>query len=758
MPRGGTLPDRLDERAALRAVVLAGVAIILLPFLAAAFPVLTADGSSQALRLRAMMEVGHVGGLTAMFCVAWYAPRGAYRLRPTLVACLCIPVALFAMSHLAAAPGMFENVGADGVSRYFGHLSRLAQPLPLYALALSPESRDVSGTRRWALLAAGTALAAALVWRGFGLPPQAFAAPSAGAALMPLATIGLCLILVPAGSSRLAAPEGRQARNAAVCAALAEACMLAGASAGDSSLVDLAGHVLGLAAVAAAFVAIYGDAVHFPYRLIEQARADALLAKERGETILRSIADGVVVVNHDLGVELTNPVAACLLGTDTPTHANIVDVLRTASPAGAPAILADLEECLRTNRSCVAREYTQLDTRGGLSSIVEHVVSPLRDGTGTQLGAVLVLHDVTTRHAMEQLLVGREEQFRTLAANSPDIIARYGPDCRCMYVNARYETLTGLPGAGLRGRTPIEAVPLPALQAQTLQNMIAGVIADKAPSDLELSWQRQDGAAVSFSVRAVPEFDDAGRVVSVLTVARDITALKRAERQLFESRALLRRLLTRREEAREQERKRIARDLHEELGQLLMALRIQISTLVLAHGDALPPLRSSAELMLAVIDRILVGMRSVVSTLRPTTLDAGIAVGLEWLVDDFRSRTGIDARVQVPEGKPALDDPAATAVFRIVQEALANVARHAGAGRVDVLLKRQQDHWLVKVRDDGKGFDTARVDHKGTGLHDMRERAMLLGGELRVSSAPNGGTLVSVRFPAGPASTPPHTR
>jgi signal transduction histidine kinase len=131
----------------------------------------------------------------------------------------------------------------------------------------------------------------------------------------------------------------------------------------------------------------------------------------------------------------------------------------------------------------------------------------------------------------------------------------------------------------------------------------------------------------------------------------------------------------------------------------------------------------------------------------------GIVSALEWLVEEFTGRSGTPCSLRV-DGQMALDDKRATEVFRIVQESLTNISRHALASAVHIVLDRFDDHYLLEVRDNGRGFDPAKRKLKSFGLIGLRERALVLGGEARVTSAPGQGTVVKVSFPISIAMDP----
>lgn len=232
-------------------------------------------------------------------------------------------------------------------------------------------------------------------------------------------------------------------------------------------------------------------------------------------------------------------------------------------------------------------------------------------------------------------------------------------------------------------------------------------------------------------------------------ILRDVTERVRAEEALRRSKDELHEMAVAAATAREQEKTRIARELHDELGQSLAALKMDFSWLR-EHGHSGNPSYSPK---VRSMEKILAGMvastRRISSDLRPLMLDdLGLVPAAEWLVENFREHHGIGCVLAVDPPGFDLDDPHATAVYRILQESLTNIAKHAGASSVDISLACADGHVIVRVRDDGRGFDTAdRRKHGSFGLLGLRERAYLVDGRVAVDSAPGRGTTIEVRIP-----------
>jgi PAS domain S-box-containing protein len=388
-------------------------------------------------------------------------------------------------------------------------------------------------------------------------------------------------------------------------------------------------------------------------------------------------------------------------------------------------------------------------TKSGRLFSVELVANYFEyDGKGYNL---TLARDISEAKATEAALRDSERKFRTLAENSPDLIIRYDRDYRRVYVNPAYTTLFRMPAEQALVQEPGEGW-FGDIGVEAYQDMLRSVMATGARAESFLSWQQPGSAPKHYVFHAVPEYDADGTVLRVLTIGRDITALKEAERNLRESRSQLRELAARQHTAREEERKHIARELHDELGQFLTALRMSVSLLRVRFGQDNPALTEHAKGMTQLVDRNIQVVRNVAASLRPVALDMGIQAALEWLVDEFGRHAGIASALLVVDEHIVLDDYSQTAIFRIVQESLTNVARHAAASQVTVTLDSSDEYCQVTVQDDGVGFDPGEVGKSSLGLVGMRERVLMVGGEIDIDSVRGRGTTVVVRVPLGTPS------
>jgi signal transduction histidine kinase len=229
----------------------------------------------------------------------------------------------------------------------------------------------------------------------------------------------------------------------------------------------------------------------------------------------------------------------------------------------------------------------------------------------------------------------------------------------------------------------------------------------------------------------------------------EIAGRQRVEDELRRSRQELRDLASHLQSIREQERTDIAREIHDELGQALTALKMDVHWVGQRVGDARPPVDAKIRAMAKTIDATVQAVRRISSQLRPKLLDdLGLSAALEWEAREFEQRAGVPCAIRSEPDDIVLDPARSTALFRIFQETLTNVARHAGASRVDVVLRNFAGTVEMTVSDDGKGIGPEQVsDGRSLGIVGMRERVRPLGGELEITGRPGRGTTVRVAIP-----------
>jgi two-component system, NarL family, sensor histidine kinase UhpB len=261
------------------------------------------------------------------------------------------------------------------------------------------------------------------------------------------------------------------------------------------------------------------------------------------------------------------------------------------------------------------------------------------------------------------------------------------------------------------------------------------------------------------NLRATPHtLADAPGSVQWEGIMTNITASKQEQAEVVRSRARLAELTAHIEQVKEQERTRIAREIHDDLGGNLTAIKMALAMLSRRLPPEQPQLAEKAAYVDALVDRTIDAVHRITLDLRPTMLDFGLIAALEWQIREFEQQIGISCAFSsnVKEIDLGLDQ--ATALFRIFQEALTNIAKHAQASRVVVRLQHQGQLLSLAITDNGRGIAPAdRAKPKSFGLRGMSERAKALGGTLALSGAPGGGTIVTIKIRlAAPAQAPQH--
>ncbi len=247
--------------------------------------------------------------------------------------------------------------------------------------------------------------------------------------------------------------------------------------------------------------------------------------------------------------------------------------------------------------------------------------------------------------------------------------------------------------------------------------------------------------------------DTDGNTIGVLAVGHDITERKQAERELLKNQKQIQAMAIRLSEVEERERKEIARTLHDLVGQNLTALNLNLSIIIETMTETQNPLLvSRLEDSQKLLEETTEHIREVMSDLRPSVLDDfGLTAALRWYGQHFHKMTGIQTKVEVEEISSRLPPLWETVIFRITQEALTNVLKHASVGKVGLRLKKIEDRVTLTITDEGRGFNFKgfRIggENRGWGLAIMRERAVSLGGDFRIDSEPGKGTRVILQLP-----------
>ena len=342
----------------------------------------------------------------------------------------------------------------------------------------------------------------------------------------------------------------------------------------------------------------------------------------------------------------------------------------------------------------------------------------------------------------------QEAEYGAILKALPDLLFRLSHERKFVGFHAGDPSQLFLAPEQFIGRTPADILPPEAARKteEAFDRLLSSgeiaiyeyqLLLEKGPRDFEARMVMTELDEILVIVRDVTERNEAAR------------AFRRSEEALRESREDLRHLAGRLLAVREEERAEIAREVHDELGQALTALKLDLAW----HADHLPPESSEADkrigTMLEQVDYLLDQVRQISGRLWPAALDhLGLEGALEWQLEDFGHRTGCTTTAEMDAKEAELGRSERTVVFRILQESLTNIARHSGAKRVDVFLKVESDVLTLQIADDGRGIRGDEVRGSGSmGLLGMKERAASHGGEADIAAGENGGTVVTLTLP-----------
>ncbi len=472
----------------------------------------------------------------------------------------------------------------------------------------------------------------------------------------------------------------------------------------------------------------------------ERKENEAILA--RWQYVFAHSGWGVIVYNVEREqIELVNPTFARMHGysVDEVAGLRVVEFF-------AEECRGDLDHHVRLIHEQGHHGWESWHVRkDGSRFPVQIDATAVKDAAGKVLYRIVNVQDITERRRTEDVL--RESEAQLACAQAQGRLGSWHMDIANdkAELSAECARIFGLPqGTKFDYQTFLDLVH-PDDRAYVDRAWRAAMAGDpydiqhRIVVDGEVKWVRE---------RAELEFAPDWTPLRGIGTAQDITELKRHEDELLRSRQNLRELAAHHDKVREAERTRIAREIHDEFGQFLTALRMDAAMLKIRFGADNPELERHADAMKNTIDTTIGVVRNLASSLRPAALDLGLVLAAEWLLSGFEERTRIHCRLHAPQEHLPLDEERGTAAFRILQESLTNITRYAGAAEVNVRIELVDGVLEMDIRDDGVGFDHAEVQSRKTfGLMGMRERALQFGGESRIHTQPGAGTAVHIRIP-----------
>ena len=386
-----------------------------------------------------------------------------------------------------------------------------------------------------------------------------------------------------------------------------------------------------------------------------------------------------------------------------------------------------------------SRSDIQDEEKGFALGAADYVTKPI--------GPSVLLARVRAHLAAHAHLKSLEGMFRDVIEFAPVIFLIAEESLHIVQTNAQAEQHFGYSRKELMGMRLTELLPKGEVYLQRVVSRWDGPVPNQQlDRNPELVCLRKNGTR--FPASATFSQLETTRGVLHTVVLVDASDKKETLKKLSESQESLRELAAINETARENERKHIAREVHDELGQVMTALRMRLSLMPMQFGTHIVGLSESVDAMKALVDRAIKGVRNIATVLRPEALNMGLVPAIEWLRDEFLRSNAVRCVVECNGSADPMDEMRAMLIYRILQESLTNISRYARANEVKILVHFMPNAIDVSITDDGCGFDPGEVMIKKTfGLLGMRERALTLGGDLMILSRPGRGTTIAVKVP-----------
>lgn len=474
------------------------------------------------------------------------------------------------------------------------------------------------------------------------------------------------------------------------------------------------------------------------------AERDLRERQEKLNLFLDSATDVFCLLNSDLLILEMNGAGLRYFGIERKhlSGKKVFDLLRPL-PIGKKAIgTAEFQKVMSSGKPLTLRGFPCL--KGQDQRWINLKVFRAGNGLG------LILADITEKRNTELALRESLERQWLLAENMNEGIAIVNKGGRITYINEKFLKTHGYDRMAVPGHPLTEF--LDEESARVFRAKLRALNKGSSVRPFQLAWKTKYPAPLFTVVSPTALPNKKGPFQGAVLVITDITERRRVEEELNRSREELRNLYQHLHSVREEESKRIAREIHDELGQALTALKMDLSWLQSRAPDD-PEyktiMRDKAQAMAKLIDKTIEIVQKISAELRPGLLDdLGLLPAIEWQAQEFQGRTEIACGFYHKGSDFDVDPDVATALFRVLQEALINVVRHSGAKRVKISLKEDKNDVQLAISDDGRGITPMEIfSPKSLGIIGMRERLRPFGGVLRLSGRLKEGTRLIVRLP-----------
>ena len=475
-------------------------------------------------------------------------------------------------------------------------------------------------------------------------------------------------------------------------------------------------------------------------QITERDQAEQALQLERNKLkgILDAMQDGVSIINQNYLVQYINPAIEKEFGSVNGRRCCEYFHDRTEACPQCKIFDVSAGKSIRSELyfSKTGKTYDLFDT-----PIINE------DGTVSKLA---ILRDITDRKRAETALRESEEKYRMLVETMNDGLVIADENGTLTYVNDRL--------CDLLERSPQDIIGHPVIEFTDEENqkILKEQMAKRKKGEsgpYEMAWRRIDGGKISAIVSPKPIFGKDREFKGSFAVITDITQQKQAEEVLKESEKQLRYLSFKLLTAQEAERRRISGELHDELGQALAVIKLQVNRIGRNLSRDQEPLQELCKYTLQYVDQVIESVRRLSRDLSPCILeDLGLPAALRWMADEFTKHHQIQVSLDLPDMDHLLSEQAQVVIYRIFQETLTNIVKHAQASHVSIAAQKEAEMYSFKVEDDGKGFDLKHfevrsITEKGLGLTTMKERVRMLGGSLNVWSQEGEGTRITFQIP-----------